>query len=162
MRYQQSTLHTPLLSRLLDDNPQKNYDGCVTKFVTSQQLYKDIRNNLENILNARALGLNWPTYQTQLDYSLLNYGLTDFTQHHFSNNDAQQQLCQAITTLINHFEPRLMNVEVTLLDNELELERLLKIRIAAAIDITPSPIATIFESAMDISHHQFSFDNDDE
>jgi type VI secretion system protein ImpF len=144
-------INSPLLYRLLDEDPDKQQEKISRRFIDLNGLEQDIRNNLEMILNTRFCGLEWPEHLSELKQSVLNYGIADFSQ---------MQLCRNIKETLERFEPRLQFVKVSLLDDEVELDRILKIRIEGVINIAPSPIPAVFESCLDITKQQFDFAKD--
>lgn len=153
-------ISAPLLYRLLDDEPEKTSEKISRRFIDINKLHRDIRANLEMLLNTRFCGLIWPGYLVELEESVLNYGVEDFTQTYFSNKSRQTQLCHSIKQIVQHFEPRLRSVSVGLLDNDLELERMLKVRIEGMIHIKPKPVPAVFESCLDVTRQEFEFERE--
>lgn len=154
-------INSPLLYRLLDEDPDKQQEKISHRFIDINGLHEDIRHNLEMILNTRFCGLDWPEHLSELKQSVLNYGIIDFSQTYFNNKNTQLQLCRNIREVLEHFEPRLQSVKVTLLNDELELDRVLKIKIEGILNIEPSPIPTVFESCLDITKQKFDFSKED-
>jgi type VI secretion system protein ImpF len=143
-------INSPLLYRLLDEDPEKQYEKNSRRFIDINDLEQDIRNNLEMILNTRSYGLDLPEHLTELKQSVLNYGI----------KSAQMRLCRNIKEILEFFEPRLQFVNVSLLDSELELDRILKIRIEGMINIGLSLRPAAFESCLDIIRQHFVFAKD--
>ena len=144
-------IDSPLLYRL-QKNPQQ--------FININELEKEIQDNLEMILNTRSYDLDLPKHVPELRCSVLNYGIADFSQSYFNSKYAQMQLCHDIKEILAIFEPRLHLINVTLLDSEVELDRILKIRIEGMINITPVPMPAVFESCLDVSKQHFVFAQD--
>lgn len=144
-------INSSLFYRLQENSP---------RFTDINDLTQDIRNNLEMILNTRSYDLDLPEYLTELRYSLLNYGIADFSKNYSNNKHAQMQLCRGIKEILEIFEPRLRAINVILLDQEVEVDKLLKIRIEGIINIMPSPMPAVFESCLDISKQYFVFAQD--
>ncbi len=151
-------INAPLLHRLIDLDPHSLQEGQLGKFVDIEGLQNDIRNNLENVLNARTTSVQWPAHLKHIEQSILGYGMKDFSHRHFGNKQRQKQLCQEIKLLINRYEPRLKNIHVNALDNDIEVERVLNLRIEAMIDLTPTPVPAVFESCLDVTHYSFAFE----
>jgi len=80
-------IKAPLLMRLLDNDPYAITEKTVLKSIDTIELYNDIRINLQNILNARVLGVIWPSHFAEIKQSILNYGITDFTHSYFGNKN---------------------------------------------------------------------------
>jgi type VI secretion system protein ImpF len=152
----------PLLSRLIDDEPDKKYERNSHQFIDVNKLHQDIRDNLEMILNTKFCGLIWPDSLSFLNHSVLAYGISDFTSTFVNNKRKQQQMCQNIKETINRFEPRLQAVDVVLLEDDKDnLERVLRFRIEAMINIRPSPVPAVFESCLDTCKQEFDFMRDE-
>lgn len=77
-------------------------------------LITNVCRDLEALLNSKRSWLTWPAEYDELDRSLLNYGLPDFSGATFASPSDQSQLCRRIETLIGYFEPRLTSVRVSL------------------------------------------------
>lgn len=152
----QKKIKAPLMTLLLDDNPQDMTEKNITKSINVAQLYEDIRINLQRILNTRILGVHWPNHYDQLTQSILNYGIDDFTHSYFGTKQSQQELCKRLSDIIATYEPRLCAVQVEALESDIAIDRLLKIRIEADINLVPTPIPAIFESCLDIANQYFT------
>jgi len=152
-----SKITAPLLSRLIDQQPDIQYERESGRDIQVPELYEAIRNNLENILNTRKPCLQVPHYFTELEQSLINYGMPDFANSYYGNHHAQNRLCQDIKSLIQHFEPRLQQIQVTVQKNDQAVERILKLRIEAMLKLIPKPSPAIFESAMNMAKTTFDF-----
>lgn len=148
-------IKTPLLNSLYDENPEQNNETRESKYLNPEQLQNDIKENLETLLNSRNPGLVWSNQYEEISGSVLNFGIIDFMQNNFSNKEAQIELCRNIEVIIRNFEPRLQGINVSLVDNDVSIERLLKIRIEANINIMPTSIPAVFESQLDINNNSF-------
>jgi type VI secretion system protein ImpF len=98
-----------------------------------ESIQKTIHNNLQILLETRSLGITNEEKLSQAERSVLTFGLPDFANMSFSNPQAQLELCQTIKSRIKIFEPRLTNVQVSILNNDQVIERSLKIRIDAMV-----------------------------
>jgi type VI secretion system lysozyme-like protein len=127
-------IRTPLLCRFTESE---------TEFDLAA-LQQDIKQNLECLLNTRTRGI-----------AILSYGIDDFMHSYFGNKKSQEELCINITDAISIFENRLSQVYVTTSDNDISLERTLKIRIEAQIDLKPTSVPAVFESCLDITKQTF-------
>lgn len=152
----QAKIKAPLLTLLLDNEPHNLAEKSITKSISTTALYEDIRINLQRILNTRILGVMWPSRFDQLNQSILNYGIDDFTHSYFGNKQSQQDLCAKLSDVIATYEPRLREVMVYALESDMAMDRLLNIRIEAEINLVPAPIPAIFESCLDITNQSFT------
>ena len=99
--------NTPLLQRLIDEQPYNHRESKVMNVIEQRQLIADIKLNIENILNTRSLGIQLPEELIALKNSILNYGMIDFSHSHFGHKSSQTMLCQHIKENILHSEKRL-------------------------------------------------------
>lgn len=143
---------TAPLMTLFNDN-----DKAVGKSVSIEQLYADIKQNLEWILNSRKSSRSMPSGKPYLSCSLLSYGLMDFAAITSGSEQAKLRLCEEIACAITLFETRLVNVSVICMDDICESTRELLLRITAEINMQPNPVAAVFDSWLDITGHSYSF-----
>ncbi len=87
----------------------------------------DMHDYLENLLNTRRCCLSFPEEYTELQTSLLDYGMDDFT-----NPD----LCQRLTDIFYRYEPRFNLVTVNLYDNS---DSVLRLQIDGLLNTEPTP-----------------------
>ena len=155
----QAPICESLLHRLIDDVPQKQSLTQAQGAISVDTLYDRIRSNLEKILNTRKVPIkNLSSYQ-HLPSSLLQYGTPDFCHSYYGSKPAQKKLCKEIKDAIAQYETRLSNVQVDIIHHEVEIERMLKIRISAHIMLKGQMVDAHFESQLDVMEHQFNFQN---
>src|SRR5215210_7084764 len=85
----------------------------------------------------------------ELDSSLLNYGLPDFSSASIVNLLDQNRIRRALETAVANFEPRLRDVKVKLLPTP-ETERALHFRIDARLRVEPAPEPVTFDTVLHI------------
>ena len=144
------TLQQSLLERLIDDNPgqpDRNKRGFDLK-----ALRQSVRRDLENLLNSRVQWHLWPQSYTELSLSLLNYGLPDFSVMVVDSAEGRQTLCRAVEEAIRRFEPRFVDVEVSVPEQEHGMERVLRLRIQALLYADPEPLHIMFDSDVEPVH----------
>lgn len=117
----------PLLNRLIDPT---------FSAATTRSMREAIQRDLESLLNTRWCCKSWPPRLEEIDQSVVNYGIPDFTGASFDNPMSQRDFRMIITRAINRFEPRLRNVKVSLMsDSEAGSDetRTLRFRIEAVM-----------------------------
>jgi len=102
-----------------------------------QRLRESVRRDLEDLLNTRVRCRSWPEGLDQLDHSLVNYGLPDFTGLKLGAPSEQETFRRILQTAIETFEPRLENVTVRRFQSGDPLDRTLTFRIEAVLRVTP-------------------------
>jgi len=101
------------------------------------ELLESLRRDLENLLNTRRCVLTWPVEHTDLDRSVVNYGIRDFTGVELGSPSAKEQLRQVIERAIEQHETRLSNVRVVLIENAHHADRTLRFQIEARLVVEP-------------------------
>lgn len=158
MKQNIAQINSPLLYRLTDDEPDMDYEADPKRYINFDILHRDVKENLEHILNTRIGYFDSFKQYDELATSTLNYGIADFSQQYYSIKKHQRELCSNIQAVISHFEPRLQRVKVSLLENDIELQRSFMIRISGEINIKPEPQQAVFETSLDVMRYQFTFD----
>jgi type VI secretion system protein ImpF len=105
-----------------------------------------VRRDLENLLNTRVRHLTWPPHLSELNRSLINYGLPDFTSVSLGSSKEREDFCQIIQTVLTQLEPRLTRVSVVPLTTSEPLDRTFRFRIDAMLRTEPAPEPIVFDS----------------
>ena len=117
------------------------------------QLRRSVRSDVEKLLNTRWRCAHWPPDLTQLDNSLVNYGIPDFSGAAFGSPDHRETLRLAIERAIEMYEPRFAQVRVVLIDKQRH-DRTLRFRIEGELRSYPNPEPVVFDSQVDtVSNH---------
>jgi type VI secretion system protein ImpF len=135
-----SSLQLSLLDRILDEGTARPSVACVRQ---------SVRRDLESLLNTRRSWLPFPVNCTELDKSVLGYGLPDFTVMELSAEEGRHWLCKEVERIIVRFEPRLARVSVVMKDVDTPLDRLLRLRIDAVLMVDPIPQPVAFDSELE-------------
>ncbi|MBN2490939.1 MAG: type VI secretion system baseplate subunit TssE [Planctomycetes bacterium] len=128
-----------VLNRLMDPTGVKRM----------RELKEYIRRDLEDLLNTRWRCVSWPRNLDELDVSLVNYGIPDFTGANLGSPENQEEFRRVVEQVIRNFEPRFKSVTVTLLRNPEALDRTLRFRIEATLHTEPAPEPVVFDSALE-------------
>jgi len=97
-----------LFERLTDDpyskeQPLRVYDAV--------QVKDSVRREIMRLLRTRCPGIHWPV--DERDRTVLDYGIPDFSWMSAANGSDIEQLAQTLRHAIGAYEPRLLNVNVT-------------------------------------------------
>jgi len=152
MSRNQQSIQASILDRLIDESPGDYDVKELHKGQSLKQLRSSVRRDLENLLNAKVQWLTWPDNYEELDHSLLNYGLHDFSSMAVASLEGRQLLCEKVAQAIKRFEPRFIEVEVEAIDNELPLDRVMRLRINALLHADPEPEYITFDSEVEPVH----------
>jgi len=118
---------------------------------TLSSLKASVSRDIEALLNTRREQLDeLPPVFKELQSSLLNYGLPDFSAMSLMNPKDRKHIRRAIEQTILTFEPRLKSVEVTVL-SPTGLEQALNFRIDALLQVEPDPEPVRFDAVLQLS-----------
>jgi len=141
-----------VLDRLLDEDPRVKTEPQSGRSTTLARLKGSVKRDLEWLLNTKRMVLDIPPQLPHLRNSVLAYGLPDFTHTSLGTNDDQRELRRTIEDTVRRFEPRLLDVAVTLLDGPTH-ERSVRFRIDGVLDVDPTPEAVTFDSVLQLPTH---------
>lgn len=135
-----------LLDRLIDDDPQQSLVSVKGFSILLKEIKVNIRRDLENLLNTRIYRQNNIEDLHELDKSLVNYGLPDFSQVQYGSEEHRDRFRNLVQQVIKKFEPRLQRVRVEISPAGEEYERTLYLKISAVLMVEPNPVPLIFDS----------------
>jgi type VI secretion system protein ImpF len=144
-----------LLDRLLDDEPGNQREATKQRHQVLREMKLSVRRDLENLLNTRWRCVSWPPDLDQLEMSLVNYGIPDFTGIRFAGANAQEELRVILEAVIKRFEPRFAQVRVELITNADSLDRTLRFRIDAMLHADPVVEPVVFDTTLKTSTGDF-------
>lgn len=149
MNTTQQKITMPLMQRLIDEHPDEQHELGMSNFISLSALQDDIKENISALLNHRLELASLNDKFSELKKSILAYGMLDFTQPEFSWHKQQQLLCQHIKQVLNHFEPRLQKVRVTVVAASQKMSRSLQLRIVGEINLKPTVKTAAYETIFD-------------
>ncbi len=135
-----------LLDRLIDDEPQQILSSVKGFSILLKEIKANIRRDLENLLNTRIYRQNDIDELNELEQSLVNYGLPDFSRVQYSSEEHRERFRAVVQQAIKKFEPRLQRVRVDISPAGEEYERTLYLKISAVLMVEPNPVPLIFDS----------------
>ena len=142
-------LQLSVLDRLIDEAPESPQDRPLSRGQALRQLRESVRRDLENLLNSRQRCRSWAAELTELETALPNYGIPDFTSADFILKQRQEGFRQIIEAAVKRSEPRFRRVRVTLLNADESVERTMRLRIEALMQVEPAPEPIVFDSQLD-------------
>jgi type VI secretion system protein ImpF len=145
-----------VLDRLIDEEPGVSREPAHSRNQVLRELKQALRRDLENLLNTRHSSLCWGPALRELDQSLLNYGLADFTGTGLASPDEREEFCRTLQAVLRQYEPRFKTVQVTLLTNAEPLDRTLRFRIDGLLRVDPAPEPIVFDSMLEPASATFS------
>ena len=143
-----------LLDRLIDLDPQATQESLKSRNASLQQLKASVRRDLEYLLNSRLAVPEGIETLEEVSKSSVLYGLPDFTGGNVKNFNEQQKLVSRLESAINVFEPRLVDLRITLEPVD-EIQRSLRFRIEARLKVDPIPEPVAFDTVLQIGSGAF-------
>ncbi len=146
MRESGARVKLSVLDRLLDDAPEMERDRPLTATEALTVLRRAVRRDLEALLNGRRRLDSVPAQFSELANSNFGFGLPDFTAGAMQEDAGREMLRREIERSIQAFEPRLVQIAVTLLPSTDAASSTLRFRINALLQADPAPEPISFET----------------
>lgn len=143
-----------VLDRLLDFEPDVSREAPKSRSKSLRELKLSVRRDLEWLLNTRTVHVEIDERLQEIKKSVLTYGLPDITGLSAKNQNEQKRLAKAIENAVRLFEPRFLDVRVTL-EPVSNVDRSLKFRIEARLDIEPTPEPVAFDTVLQLGSGDF-------
>lgn len=143
-----------LLDRLIDHEPRESRESPKSRSTNLHELKISVRRDLEFLLNSRCFPDEIPESLEELHKSVAVYGLADFTRSNVKNASEQKKLTEQLESAISTFEPRLMDLQITL-DPVNDIERSLRFHIVAQLKIDPIPEPIAFDTVLQMGSGEF-------
>ncbi len=144
-----------LLDRLIDLDPRMSQEPPKSRSTSLAELKQAVRRDLEWLLNTRCHIETLDDRLEEAPRSVAFYGLPDFTGVSVKSPIEQRRMTSAIESALKTFEPRFLDLRVELepVDN---IDRQLRFRIEATLDIEPTPEPIVFDSVLQAGTGGFS------
>jgi type VI secretion system protein ImpF len=114
-----------------------------------------VRRDLEDLLNSHPPHLRVGVGRTELEDSLLSYGLPDIASLSLIAAQERTDIGTLLKAVIERFEPRLGEIRVALLNAPDDPDTKLRYRINARLRVDPAPEVT-FETVIELATGQAS------
>jgi type VI secretion system protein ImpF len=149
-----------VFDRLLDDEPTNSREVAASRRQVLRELKQSVGRDLEQLLNTRQRCGEWPKSLTELETSLVNYGIPDFTGVNMSVPSERDRLRGIIQRVIEQFEPRFKTVRVRIVENADAQDRTLRLRIEGLLKVDPAPEPVVFDSQLEPTSATFEVKNE--
>jgi len=138
-----------LLDRLTDDEPDREQEVPVVGRKLDRQLRESMRRDIEGFLNTRRRALPLPAELTNVQGTILDYGIPDFVGRTLASERRRKQFLRTIEDYLRRHEPRFKSVSLEMLGNVDEVERSFHFRIDAVVYAEPAPESLLFDSRVE-------------
>ena len=132
-----------------DDRGNKSRDYLL------YELKENVRRDLQNLLNTRWRCEVWPPDYEELELSVVNYGIPDFTGVSMGGPDNQKRLLDIVKQAISTFEPRLAEFELIPIKNRNEFDRTSRFKIEGMLHAEPAPEPVTYDTQMIVNSSEF-------
>lgn len=143
-----------MFDRLLDYDPQTSTEAPKSRTRSLEDLKQSVRRDLEWLLNTRKPLWNVPETLEEANNSLAVYGLRDMTGISIKNPHIQKELIEDVERTIKIFEPRLIDLKVSLEPFE-HTDKHLKFKIESRLDVEPAPEPIVFDTVLELGSGDF-------
>lgn len=143
-----------LLDRLIDYEPKSSREAAKSRFESLAELKQSVRRDLEWLLNSRSHAEDIYEGLVEVNKSVAVYGLPDFTSLSVKNHTELKRMTSALETAIRTFEPRFLDLRVTL-EPTSYADRQLRFRIEAKLDVEPTPEHIAFDTVLQTGSSDF-------
>ena len=154
MRESEIRITPSIVDRLIDFEPKISTEAPKSHSQSLRELKQSVRRDLEWLLNTRHTADKIPEGLEEVNRSLAIYGLPDFTGLSSKSLDDRKSLIRDIETALRIFEPRFMNLKVTLEEIN-NVERGVKFRIQATLRVEPTPEPVVFDTILQVGSGAF-------
>jgi type VI secretion system protein ImpF len=104
-----------------------------------QQMMEAVRRDLIDLLNTRQSDLDIDPRLVQVHRSVIGYGLPDLCTLKAETTQDRESLTQVLKAIIERFEPRLKDVNVTIKKGADPKDRSINFHIEARLSVDPAP-----------------------
>jgi type VI secretion system protein ImpF len=143
-----------VLDRLIDNEPDLSREPPPSRAKSLRLLKQAVRRDLEFLLNTRQYIEDVPGDLEETAKSLVTYGLPDFSAFNVKSPSDQNAMRRLIEDQLRTFEPRLIDVVVTV-EPAREAERALHFRIDARLKIDPAPEPVTFDTMLHLHSGEY-------
>lgn len=154
-RKDHETLVTPsLLDRLIDYEPKMSQEAPKSRTTSLAEFKQSVRRDLEWLLNTRNYPGELDERLEETPKSVVNFGVPDFTGISAKSPPEIKRLNEALETAIKNFEPRFLDLKISL-DTVSNSDRTLRFRIEAFLNTEPNPEPITFDTVLEIGSGDF-------
>jgi type VI secretion system protein ImpF len=132
----QPSLMPSLLDRLIDP---ASGGTAAHRWYAVDDVVAAVHRDLEELLNTRQTHSGLPADFKEMSTSIYCYGLPDLTSLNAITPSQREGIGRLIEGVVANFEPRLQDVHAHLVDSPDPLERTVRFRIDARLNLDPAP-----------------------
>ncbi len=138
-----------IFDRLLDYDPQRQVEVQSSRNQIIRDLRESVRRDLEYLLNTRQSCEKLASKWDNLKYSVINFGIPDYTGANLSNEEDRVQFAKLIEKIILANETRFKTVSIKVLSTDNTVDRTFRFRIDALLKVEPAVKPVVFDSSLE-------------
>ena len=119
------------------------------------QMFVAVRRDLEDLLNTRQSHYDLPEQYEELRNSVLAYGVPDLVSLNALSSGQRQEIGQLVALMVERYEPRLRDIDVTLIEGKESGEYTLRFHVNAKLAMDPAP-AVAFDTILELATGRYS------
>lgn len=146
----ESTITLSVLDRLIDREPANQVEAAPSRPQSVKLLKTAVRRDLEWLLNTRSIAEVPDEALESVNKSAYVYGLPDVSTLSMANPGDRNKLLAQIKRIINLFEKRLANVQVSIVPMEDAGKKDVHLRIDAMLRMDPVPEPVFFDTVIEL------------
>lgn len=155
MRDRDVSITPSILDRLIDYEPNMSTEPPKSRLQNLRELKLSVRRDIECLLNSRCFTYDLDENLEELNASVAVYGLPDLTGVSAKDPSEQHRMTRSIENAIEIFEPRFINVRVSL-EPVSSVDKQLKFRIEASLNLEPTPEPVVFDTVLEMGSGNFA------
>lgn len=155
------TILPSVLDRLIDREPANRNEPASWRTQSLKELKDSVRRDLEWLLNTRRPPIEPRPSAKELWHSVYTYGLPDSTGLALRSVEDRARLARAVEFAISTFEPRLVNVSVTIPPAPAASMKV-HFQIEALLRTEPAPERVFFDSTLELSSGEYEVEGDEQ
>jgi type VI secretion system protein ImpF len=140
-----------ILDRLVDESRDNRTDPPLSRAESIRRLKTAIRRDIEWLLNTRRPIVPIPASYSEVNASVLAFGMPDVTSMQVGTPQDEKRLLAALELAISHFEPRLVDVRVRSHERPRGRIHTLHFQIEGMLLIEPAPEHISFDTFLEVS-----------
>lgn len=139
----------PLLASVRDRLAGLESTGRFAGRQNLDEFLASVHRDLQELLNTRWRVNSWPPELEELESSLVNYGIPDFTGANMSSPNERMLFCELVEKSIKIHDPRFISVRLRIKEDRDTSDRVFRFQIEAEVRASPEPAEVVFDSEVD-------------
>jgi type VI secretion system protein ImpF len=123
-----------------------------------EQIVDAVQRDLEDLLNTRQSHAGLPRGFIEVQQSIVAYGLPELTSLNAVTPNQRAEIGRLLEVVVMQFESRLRDVRATVVEGGDGLERTIKFRLQARINVDPAP-EVAFDTILELTTGRYSIEN---